>query len=62
MSILCGQPAMAICQAAERLDVDIICLGTHGRTGLPRAALGSIAEAVLNHTRRPVLLARGMKE
>jgi nucleotide-binding universal stress UspA family protein len=48
----------AICQAAERLGVDLICLGTHGRTGLSRAELGSVASAVLEQTRRPVLLAR----
>jgi nucleotide-binding universal stress UspA family protein len=49
----------AICQAAERLSVDLICLGTHGRTGLAKAALGSVAARVLANTRRPLLLARG---
>lgn len=49
----------AICQAAERLSVDLICLGTHGRTGLAKAALGSVAARVLAHSRRPLLLARG---
>ena len=48
----------AICQAAERLSVDMICLGTHGRTGLSKAALGSVAARVLTHSRRPLLLAR----
>jgi len=52
------KPQTAICQAAERLGVDLICLGTHGRTGLSRAILGSVAGAVLEQTRRPVLLAR----
>ena len=52
------KPHTAICQAAERLGVDLICLGTHGRTGLSRALLGSVAGAVLEQTRRPVLLAR----
>jgi nucleotide-binding universal stress UspA family protein len=49
----------AICQAAERLGVDLICLGTHARSGLGRALLGSVAAFVLEHTRRPVLLTRG---
>jgi nucleotide-binding universal stress UspA family protein len=49
----------AICQTAERLSVDLICLGTHGRTGLAKAALGSVATRVLAHSRRPLLLARG---
>ncbi len=53
--------ADAICQAAERLGADLICLGTHGRTGLAKAALGSVAAGVLAHTRRPVLIAKGPK-
>jgi nucleotide-binding universal stress UspA family protein len=47
-----------ICQAAERLDVDLICLGTHARTGVAKAALGSVAAHVLSNSRRPLLLAR----
>ncbi|HTV20541.1 MAG TPA: universal stress protein [Polyangiaceae bacterium] len=49
----------AICQAGERFSVDVVCLGTHGRTGIPKAALGSVAARVLAHSRRPLLLARG---
>lgn len=49
----------AICQAAERLSVDLICLGTHGRSGIAKAALGSVAARVLTHSRRPLLLSRG---
>lgn len=49
----------AICQTAERLSADVICLGTHGRTGLAKAALGSVAGRVLTNSRRPLLLARG---
>lgn len=51
----------AICQLAERVGADLVCLGTHGRTGLARAALGSVAANVLAHSRRPLLLARGSK-
>jgi nucleotide-binding universal stress UspA family protein len=51
--------ADAICQMSERLDVDLMCLGTHGRSGLARAALGSVASRVLAHSRRPILLSRG---
>jgi len=50
--------AEAICQAAERLGVDLICVGTHGRTGLAKTVLGSVAQAMLALTHRPVLLAR----
>jgi nucleotide-binding universal stress UspA family protein len=55
------QPAAAICQAAERLGADLICVGTHGRTGLAKAALGSVASGVIAQTRRPVLVAKSPK-
>lgn len=50
-------PGEAICQAAERLGVDLICLGTHGRTGITKAVLGSVAHDVLKRSQRPTLLA-----
>ncbi|MEY4543984.1 MAG: hypothetical protein RL685_179 [Pseudomonadota bacterium] len=57
-----SSPKQAICQAAERLGADLICLGTHGRAGIARAVLGSVANGVLERSRRPVLLARGPLE
>ncbi|HEY6102911.1 MAG TPA: universal stress protein [bacterium] len=45
-----------ILAAAERLNADIIVMGTHGRTGIRRALVGSVAEEVLRHTHRPVLV------
>jgi nucleotide-binding universal stress UspA family protein len=53
-----NQVAQAICQAAERLDAGMICVGTHGASGLSGALLGSVAQAVVKHAARPVLLAR----
>jgi nucleotide-binding universal stress UspA family protein len=46
----------AITAAAERLDVDVVCMGTHGRSGLPGIVLGSVAQAVAERCRRQVLL------
>lgn len=48
--------ARMICAAAERLDCDVICVGSHGRTGLPRAMLGSVAQEVMMRSHRPVLV------
>jgi nucleotide-binding universal stress UspA family protein len=48
--------AEALCAAAERLGVDLLCLGPHGRSGLSKAVLGSVAHAVLRRSRRPVLV------
>ena len=48
-------PAQAILQEAEKLDADLIVLGTHGRHGVSRLILGSIAEKVIRTSARPVL-------
>jgi nucleotide-binding universal stress UspA family protein len=48
----------AICQAAERLSCDVVCLATHGRSGLSQAVLGSVAQEVLRTSTRPVVLIR----
>jgi nucleotide-binding universal stress UspA family protein len=53
-----GTPAHAIVQTAERMGVDAIALGTHGRTGAVRAALGSVAAAVAETAPMPVLVRR----
>jgi len=51
-----GKPAETIVTTAERLNVDAIALGSHGRGGLARAVLGSVAEYVVRRARRPVLI------
>jgi hypothetical protein len=51
-----GPPAAGIIQAAEKLEADLIVISSHGRSGLGRLALGSVAEAVLRGTRTPILL------
>ncbi|MFC0397304.1 universal stress protein [Paraburkholderia rhizosphaerae] len=44
--------------AAESCGADLIVMGVHGRRGLKRLLMGSVAEAVLRATNRPVLLVR----
>jgi nucleotide-binding universal stress UspA family protein len=48
--------AKAICAAAERFGADIVCIGSHTRPGFTAKVLGSIALAVLQTSRRPVLV------
>jgi nucleotide-binding universal stress UspA family protein len=48
--------ATAIVQAAERLESDAICLTTHGRSGISRALMGSVAESILRRAHVPVLV------
>jgi len=53
-----GDTALAIADAADEKDVDLIIAGTHGRRGLGRVLLGSVAERVLHTTKRPILTVR----
>ena len=50
-----GPAAAEILRTADEVGADLIALGTHGRTGLRRLVSGSVAEAVLRGTRRPVV-------
>lgn len=50
-----GAPAEKIVDYARENGVDLIVMGTHGRTGLRRALMGSIAESVVRHAECPVL-------
>ncbi len=50
-----GDPAGAILRAADEFGADLIVMGTHGRTGLRRLLMGSVAEGVLHGARCPVL-------
>jgi nucleotide-binding universal stress UspA family protein len=50
--------AATICQYAERLGVDVICLGSHGRSGLSGTLLGSVTQEVMARSRRPLLVIR----
>ncbi len=51
-------PATAICQEAEQFGAELICLGTRGHSPATKALLGSVAEAVMTHSRRPLLVVR----
>lgn len=54
-----GDPATSIVEHADAGGYDLIVIGTHGRTGLRRLALGSVAEQVVRHAQIPVLTVRG---
>jgi nucleotide-binding universal stress UspA family protein len=53
--LLEGDPATTIVQTAEDENADFIVIGTHGRTGLTRLLMGSVAEAVVRRAKCPVL-------
>ena len=50
--------AAGICDAADRFDADLICIGSHGRSGLLAAVLGSVAQEVIARSCCPVLVVR----
>ncbi|HEY6459524.1 MAG TPA: universal stress protein [Polyangiaceae bacterium] len=47
---------------AEDVNADLIVIGTHGRKGIARALLGSVAENVIRTSRRPVLTIHGPRD
>lgn len=56
--VLIGNPAEEITEFADRTNVDLIVMATHGRSGIKRLALGSIAEEVEKTTNTPVVFIR----
>jgi nucleotide-binding universal stress UspA family protein len=50
-----GEPAAEIVAFAKERAVDLLVLGTHGRTGIEHALMGSVAERVVRRARCPVL-------
>jgi nucleotide-binding universal stress UspA family protein len=57
--LLDGGPYEQIPRAARRLRADLIVIGTHGRTGLSKAFLGSVAERLIRLAPCPILTVRG---
>lgn len=53
-----GDPVREIVAFAEREQIDLIVMGSHGRTGLPRLLMGSVAEGVARRAPCPVLIVK----
>jgi universal stress protein A len=53
--VMTGDPAVEVLQTATRLGIDLIVMATHGRKGLRRLVLGSVAERVVREAQCPVL-------
>ncbi|AFK19632.1 universal stress protein [Haloferax mediterranei ATCC 33500] len=53
-----GSPHQAILQYSEEADIDLLVMGTHGRSGLRRYLIGSVTERVLRLADMPVLTIR----
>ncbi|PSP84318.1 universal stress protein [Halobacteriales archaeon QS_1_68_17] len=57
-AVVSGSPYGTILEYADEQDVDLIVMGTHGRTGLGRFLLGSVTERVVRNSEVPVLTVR----
>lgn len=57
-SVWYGHAAKSIIEAARFYEVDLLVMSTHGRSGLGRLILGSVAESVIRGTTTPILLVR----
>jgi universal stress protein A len=58
IAVVQGVPFQEILDTAKARQVDLIIMGTHGRTGLSHVLLGSVAEKVVRLAPSPVLIAR----
>jgi len=56
--VLVGQPFVEIIRYARTQAIDLICMATHGRTGLTHILMGSVAERVVRKAPCPVLSCR----
>jgi nucleotide-binding universal stress UspA family protein len=57
-----GHPSTEIINFAENNDIDLIVMGTLGKTGLDRFLMGSVAEKVVRNSKVPVLVVRSEEQ
>jgi len=53
--LLTGSPASVVSRLVDEEEIDMIVMSTHGRTGISRILMGSVAEAIVRHAKCPVL-------
>jgi nucleotide-binding universal stress UspA family protein len=61
-TVVDGDVATSICEVASAQDADLIAMTTHGRSGLQRWIMGSVADRIIRTTQKPVYLVRPGKE
>jgi nucleotide-binding universal stress UspA family protein len=53
-----GDPSSVVCKRADELKVDLVIVPSHGRKGLKRLLLGSVAEAIVRQVHCPILVVK----
>jgi nucleotide-binding universal stress UspA family protein len=56
LNVVVGDPAICIVDYVTQNGIDLVVMGTHGRSGLEHAIMGSVAEKVLRKTPAPVFI------
>ncbi len=59
--VIIGTPWLEICNYAEREEIDLIVMATHGLTGIRHILMGSTAERVVQHAKCPVLVVKSIE-
>lgn len=59
--VVVGDPAQSIMEFTENAKIDLVVMTTHGRSGLRRAVMGSVADAVIRESGLPILVVRPQK-
>ncbi len=54
--VVMGDTVEKILEAADRIDAAVVVIGSHGHGGLHHLLLGSVSEAIIRHSTRPVLV------
>lgn len=57
--ILEGNPVSEIVDFAEKNDIELVVMGSHGKTGIHKFLIGSVAENVVRHSKKSVLVVKG---
>ena len=57
-----GNPWFGVCEYAQREQIDLIVVATHGRTGLEHVLIGSTAERIVQHAPCPVLTVKSSEQ
>jgi nucleotide-binding universal stress UspA family protein len=60
--VMIGTPAEVILQQAADFDASLLIMGSHGKTGLSRLLMGSVAEAVVRKAGIPVLIVKAQEK
>lgn len=57
-----GDPVTEILDFSDKIEADLIIMGSHGRTGLSAVLMGSVSTKVLTYSKRPVMITRPKQE